>query len=111
MRVMEHIYLRLFDVRKCPGRWEGRVRDGDDIHFRCRLAPTLAEQNTVLRVLRPVEDELVEYCEQLTDCNVLYFFSTLRRLAAGITLSASAAAGEMSRNPVEASGVGWKSPR
>ena len=31
MRDMRHIYLRLFDVRKGPGRWEGRVRRGDDI--------------------------------------------------------------------------------
>ena len=28
---MKHIYLRLFDVRKGSGRWEGRVRGGDDI--------------------------------------------------------------------------------
>ena len=31
MRVMKHIHLRLFDGRKGLGRWEGRVRGGDDI--------------------------------------------------------------------------------
>ena len=31
VRVMKHIHLRLFDVRKCPGRWGGRVRGGRDI--------------------------------------------------------------------------------
>ena len=31
MRVLKRIRLRLFDVRKGPGRWEGRVRGGDDI--------------------------------------------------------------------------------
>ena len=35
MRVMKHIHLHLFDVRKCPGRWEERARDGDDICFKC----------------------------------------------------------------------------
>ena len=38
MRVMKHIHLRLFDLRKGPVRWEGRVRDGDDICFRCSLS-------------------------------------------------------------------------
>ena len=28
---MKHIHLGLFDVRKDSGRWEGRVRGGDDI--------------------------------------------------------------------------------
>ena len=31
VRVMKHIHLRLFDVLKGPGWWEGRVRGGDDI--------------------------------------------------------------------------------
>ena len=38
MRVMKHIHLRFFDVRKDPGWWEGRIRYGHDICYRCRLS-------------------------------------------------------------------------
>ena len=38
MRVMEQIHLRLFDVLKGPGWWEGRVRYRNDIYFRCSLS-------------------------------------------------------------------------
>ena len=38
MRVMKDIHLSLFDGRKGPGWWEGRVRGGDDIYFRCSLS-------------------------------------------------------------------------
>ena len=40
------------------------------------VCPCTAAQITVLRVPRPVEGEFVEYSEHLTDCNVLYVFST-----------------------------------
>ena len=38
MHVLKRIHLRPFDVRKGPGRWEGRVRYGNDIYFRCSLS-------------------------------------------------------------------------
>ena len=41
IRVMKRIHLHLFDVRKVSVRWEGRVRDGDDIYFRCSLSMCL----------------------------------------------------------------------
>ena len=38
VRVMKDIHLHLFDVRKGPGRWEGRIHNEDDIYFRCSLS-------------------------------------------------------------------------
>ena len=38
IRVMKVIRLRVFDLRKGPVRWEGLVRGGDDICYRCRLS-------------------------------------------------------------------------
>ena len=74
---MKHIHLRLFDVRKGPGRWEGRVRYGNDIYFRCRLVPAPAEQfnkSPFYVSLPSLKVSLLNpYSEHLTDSNFRYF--------------------------------------
>ena len=43
--VAKRIHLHLFDVRKCPGRWEERARDGDDIFFKCESVHALLHKS------------------------------------------------------------------
>ena len=52
MQVTKCSYLRVFDVPKGPGGWEGRIRGGDDICLDVNQPKHLLY---VPHVLRPVE--------------------------------------------------------
>ena len=60
MRVLKRIHLRLFDVAKARESGKGASAT-ETLLIKDATCPCTAAQITVLRVLRPVEGEFVEY--------------------------------------------------
>ena len=115
MRVMKHIHLLLFGIRKGSGRREGRIHNGDDICFKYKLsmqAPLHKSPFYVSLALLQVS-LLNTYNGHLTDCNFRHLSLAPLRVysTSGIYKSGREGWEFGEIEDPEASGAGWNSPR